>query len=143
MQEVTGVVESLEARESNSGGQYVIVRLVGVESGFFDWTSQVAASLVREGDEVVVEHDGGKYPRIEEVTVLKRGSGGPKKSRTAATGAGAAEANGKPNGRDTSIVRQTCLKAAACLLASCSLEPEARATEAIKVAERMESWVLR
>ena len=55
--------------------------------------------------------------------------------------AGATDPHHSPTaGRETAIIRQTCLKAAA---AFCAARPELKSADLLALAERMEAWVTR
>ncbi len=60
--------------------------------------------------------------------------------RTLAPAAATDAHHGPVAGRETAIIRQTCLKAAA---AFCAARPELKSADLLALAERMEAWVTR
>ena len=135
MAEVIGRVERINQKKSNSGDCYTIVDIDGEEQGFFDWDGHVQAAGVTEGDNVKIEHSGGKYRRIQSVE---------KVSGTKDVAAKSAKGGDREvNGRERRIVRQSCLKTAVELLAQSELDYESKEVQVVELAKRMEEWVLR
>lgn len=130
------MIESMREKEVSNGGSYVLVRLAGQDDGLFDWDGHLAAAGLQEGDEVVIQHGGGKYPRVRSARKLGGADGDGKAS-------GRSGETTKHNGREVQIARMCALKAAACLLQQSELEHQERASEVIVLAERLEHWVLR
>lgn len=124
---VTGVVERIVPGTTAKGDAYQLLRLVGQEDGCFDFRGRLAQAGVQPGDEVTVRASDSRYPRIFEIQKT-----GVHKPDLAA----AARAS-----REDSIVRQSCLKAAATVLANSSVPDEKLGDAVIALAERMRAWV--
>lgn len=81
-----------------------------------------------------------ELPRRGELVRVHVDAKGYIKALEPATG-DAVEAHHSPaTGRETAIIRQTCLKAAA---EFCAARPELRTADLFALAERMEAWVTR
>ena len=135
MTKTTGVVEEIREREARNGGKYAELRLAGKTVSLFDWTEDLLAGGVQPGDEVAVEHSGGRYPRIQNVKKLN--GNGAQARRPAEP-----PAEQLPS-RDVLIIRQSCLKAAIELLAQSDLDYASKEMALARLARDLEAWVRR
>jgi len=62
--EAKGIIETIEQRVSGTGKQYILVRVNG--EGYFVWESDIVKD-VKEGDNVVITHRGGDYPKATSI----------------------------------------------------------------------------
>ncbi len=67
MKEAKGIIEKIEQRESGKGTKYTLVRIDG--EGYFVWEADVVKD-VKEGDNVVITHTGGDYPKATSIRKL-------------------------------------------------------------------------
>jgi len=135
MAEVIGRIENIEEKQAANGGGYLVVDIEAQDRGFFDWQGHLLAAGANTGDTVKIEHDGGKYRRIQSVEKVS--------GKEDVVGELENGSDGEVNGRERRIVRQSCLKTAVELLAQSELDYESKEVQVVELAKRMEEWVLR
>ena len=104
MQKIRGVVERIIRKD-----KFSVVRIEGSNTGYFDWNK--FSRDVKEGDEVEIHYEDGKYPRIRRLTKITE-----KKEAKQKTLPRSSETT-----RDDRIIRMTALKIAAELIKSAKL----------------------
>lgn len=134
----SGVIADVQEREASNGGNYVLVKFQGQETGFFDWDGKLQEAEAQVGDAVAVEHSDGEYPRIQRMKKLEG-----EQAEKARKSVPASRPQQNRGNRDVQIVRMTAIKAAARVVQGSSLDYEQRSEEITKLAGQLEEWVLR
>ena len=123
-----GVVEQLLDKVSDKVGPYKLVRIAG--NGYFDFNGKIAKSGIREGDSVSLKASVEQFPKIRNIQKTES-------SEAAAAPTG----GGKTSDREMAIIRLSCLRSAAMLMADSDEPIEAKQEKALAMAETMVAWI--
>lgn len=124
---IEGTIEEILDKQA-ANGPYRLVRIDG--EGYFDFDGMAANAKVKGGDTVRLRATEGQWPKIRKIHRI--GEPEPHAGRVPSD---------QPNGKDAQIVRMSCLRSAAELLAATNEPPEAKRDKALALAEEMVAWV--
>jgi len=127
--EVEGTVQKILSKQTDKGESFRVIRLNDGE-GYFDWNGYIAKSGVKQGDAVKLKVKEGEFPRIESIQIVAREDFN-----------GLSENVPELNGKDALIVRMSCLRSAAELLAGVDETAEKKRDKVLALAEAMVAWV--
>ena len=117
-----GLIEKLWENQDRKGRRYLVLEIAGERYSLWD------EDLMNGLDEgLVVEYEwkqSGKYKNLTEIE--------PERAYSASV---------RAEKRDKDMVRMSCLKSAAAVLASCELEPDKKGEHTLELAKSFERYI--
>ncbi len=127
--DVEGVVDQVIDKKDRKGQTYKLVRIGG--EGYFDWNGKVANASITEGDSVRLRATEEEFSKIQSI----------EKNESKEPDTVTANQDSKTNGRERNIIRISCLRSAAMLMANSEEQVEAKQEKVLAMAQAMAAWV--